>query len=151
MSKEYCPSCGAATCRTPYCSNCGTCLTESAPQPMQIDEQIQEGKALSVAKWNVDTGIKGGIGFKGAEDLANEYLRNPKYSNDDHRINVLIRTQVAWNAGTGFATGLPGFVALPVTIPASLASSALIQTRLAAAIAIIRGYDPDSEEVRTAG
>ncbi|MCC9205967.1 EcsC family protein [Arthrobacter sp. zg-Y769] len=49
----------------------------------------------------------------------------------------------------GFVTGLGGFIAMPVTIPANMAGALVINARLAAAIAYLRGYDPTDPHVRT--
>lgn len=49
----------------------------------------------------------------------------------------------------GFVTGLGGFIAMPLTIPANIAGTIVINARLAAAIAYLRGYDPMDPHVRT--
>ena len=49
----------------------------------------------------------------------------------------------------GFVTGLGGFIAMPITIPANLAGALVINARLAAAIAYLRGYDVTDPHVRT--
>ena len=46
-------------------------------------------------------------------------------------------------------TGLGGLVSIPVTLPADLYSSLVIQVNMIVAIAVIRGYDVHSEEVKT--
>jgi len=60
---------------------------------------------------------------------------------------------IAWQTGiagaAGFVTGCGGFVALPVAMPANLASALYIQARLIAAIAHLRGHDLKSPDVRT--
>ena len=47
-------------------------------------------------------------------------------------------------------TNLGGVAALPVTVPANLAGVAVVQVRMVAAIAHLRGYDLDDNRVRTA-
>lgn len=49
----------------------------------------------------------------------------------------------------GFVTGLGGFIAMPVAVPANMAGALVINARLAAAIAYLRGYDPKDPHVRT--
>lgn len=49
----------------------------------------------------------------------------------------------------GFVTGLGGFVAMPVAVPTNMAGALVINARLAAAIAYLRGYDPKDPHVRT--
>ena len=47
-------------------------------------------------------------------------------------------------------TNIGGLAALPVTMPANLAGVAVVQVRMVAAIAHLRGYDLDDNRVRTA-
>lgn len=50
----------------------------------------------------------------------------------------------------GFVTNLGGLAALPVTLPANVTGVAVLQARMVAAIAHLRGYDLDDNRVRTA-
>ena len=50
----------------------------------------------------------------------------------------------------GFVTNLGGLMALPVAMPANLAGVAVLQVRMVAAIAHLRGYDVNDNRVRTA-
>ena len=77
-----------------------------------------------------------------------EYLQ--KYNGDQKKAaDVLIRNQVTKCTTTGFLTGLGGFITLPITIPADLASSMYIQVRMIAAIAYIGGYNLHDDAVKT--
>ena len=77
-----------------------------------------------------------------------EYLH--KYYGDQKKAaDVLIRNQVTKCTTTGFLTGLGGFITLPITIPADLASSMYIQVRMIAAIAYIGGYNLHDDAVKT--
>lgn len=51
---------------------------------------------------------------------------------------------------SGFATGLGGFVTMPVALPANVAAFYLQATRMVGAIAHLRGYDLNDPAVRTA-
>ena len=53
-------------------------------------------------------------------------------------------------AAGGFVTGLGGFFTLPLALPANVGGFYVLATRMAAAIAVIRGYDIEAEEVRSA-
>lgn len=64
-------------------------------------------------------------------------------------IKRLIVESVEAAGVNGFVTGLGGFIAMPVTIPANMAGALVINARLAAAIAYLRGYDPRDPHVRT--
>jgi uncharacterized protein (DUF697 family) len=50
----------------------------------------------------------------------------------------------------GFVTNIGGLAALPVAIPANITGVAIVQVRMVAAIAHLRGYDLDDHRVRTA-
>lgn len=67
----------------------------------------------------------------------------------DKAIARLIVESVQAAGVNGFVTGLGGFITLPVTIPANMAGALVINARLAAAIAYLRGYDPKDPHVRT--
>jgi len=64
-------------------------------------------------------------------------------------IKRLVLESVEAAGVNGFVTGLGGFIAMPVTIPANMAGALVINARLAAAIAYLRGYDPKDPHVRT--
>ena len=67
----------------------------------------------------------------------------------DKAIQRLILESVEAASVNGFVTGLGGFIAMPVTIPANMAGALVINARLAGAIAYLRGYDPTDPHVRT--
>lgn len=60
----------------------------------------------------------------------------------------LVRRHLALSGATGFATGLGGWLLLPVTLPADLAGNALIQLHMAASIASLAGHNPAVPAVR---
>ena len=64
-------------------------------------------------------------------------------------IKRLVTESVEAAGVNGFVTGLGGFIAMPVTIPANIAGALVVNARLAAAIAYLRGYDPKDPHVRT--
>ena len=67
----------------------------------------------------------------------------------DKAIKRLIVESVEAASVNGFVTGLGGFIAMPVTVPANMAGALVINARLAGAIAYLRGYDPQDPHVRT--
>lgn len=73
------------------------------------------------------------------------------YERDDieKTITRLIVESVEAASVNGFVTGLGGFIAMPATVPANMAGALVINARLAAAIAYLRGYDPKDPHVRT--
>jgi len=118
-----------------------------------INEQTENpssSKALSVAKWLTKTAVAGVGPLDSAEKLALQYLNDASYPDDDSRVRSLIKWEVSKNFSSGFLTGLGGLMTLPVTIPAALGASWVIQTRMVAAIARIYGHDLNDERVQTA-
>lgn len=83
-------------------------------------------------------------------ELAADYIH--KYKNSEVAINKLIKSQISKNTVNGFVTGVGGAVTLPVTIamvPSNITSVMYVQMRMVAAIAYIRGYDLNNDEVQT--
>lgn len=81
------------------------------------------------------------------QELADEYVE--RYRRTEKAIDKMVSNQRLKCTATGFVTGLGGFVTLPITIPADIASSLYIEIRMIAAVAAIRGYDINSDEVKT--
>lgn len=57
----------------------------------------------------------------------------------DKAVKRLIIESVEAASVNGFVTGLGGFIAMPVTVPANMAGALVINARLAGAIAYLRG------------
>lgn len=68
----------------------------------------------------------------------------------DKAIGEVIENNTAWSAAQGFVTNVGGLVAAAATIPVNIAGLALLQTRMVAGIAHLRGYDLDDPRVRNA-
>jgi hypothetical protein len=85
-------------------------------------------------------------GLDGAAALAARYAG--RHPDRDRAVAALIAWQSGVAGTAGFLTGIGGFVALPVAMPANIASALYIQARLIAAIAHLRGHDIRSDEVR---
>ncbi|MEU1601776.1 EcsC family protein [Micromonospora matsumotoense] len=64
-------------------------------------------------------------------------------------IDRLIKESVAAASTNGFVTGLGGFLAMPVTLPANIAGSLVINARLVGSVAYLRGYDISDPHVQT--
>lgn len=98
------------------------------------------GKILSL-------GVDGVGPLKSAEQIAEEHLA--QYVDPDVAIRKLIDTHTRLVCATGFATGLGGFMTLPVAIPTDVTVFYAMSARCAAAVAHLRGYDIQSDEVRS--
>jgi hypothetical protein len=99
-----------------------------------------------VFEWAYGKAVNGFPGLEGAEELAAGYAT--RHASADAAVAALIKRQTGMASVAGFLTGCGGFVALPVAMPANLASALYIQVRLIAAIAHLRGHDIRSPEAR---
>ena len=68
----------------------------------------------------------------------------------DDAITSIIDHHVGLASAQGFVTNIGGLAALPVAIPANITGVAIVQVRMVAAIAHLRGYDLNDHRVRTA-
>lgn len=139
----------------------------SAPEHEEAPATTAEkasGQLLSLVGRVIDTGVGPLDGsIKWAEDRlarvqGTRYQPNEgptrKVNPDDHEdiektIKRLGRESVQAASVNGFVTGLGGFIAMPVTVPANMAGALVVNARLAAAVAYLRGYDPTDPHVRT--
>lgn len=108
--------------------------------------EITHEKMMQLLGYAYDTTLKGLPGEKSVYTLVDDYLS--KYDRET-AISKLINNQTAKAATSGFVTGFGGFVTMPVTIPANIATVVVFQMRMIAAIACIRGYDLESDQVQT--
>ena len=92
--------------------------------------------------------IDGNMTIPGAKDAAARALQ----ARGDHEaaLDTLIRQHVGLAGAQGFLTNLGGLLTLPVALPANLAGLAVVQMRMIAGIAHLRGYDVDNRRVRSA-
>lgn len=111
--------------------------------------QSRQGAALRVVNWIADRAVGGIPPLSSAENLAQEYLIDASYPDDEERIESLINWETTKNFTTGFVTGLGGLITMPLTVPASFGASWIVQARMAAAIARIAGHDLKSDRIRT--
>ena len=70
--------------------------------------------------------------------------------NVDRAIHEVIENHVRLAGAQGFLTNIGGLVTATVTIPANITGLALIECRMIAGIAHLRGYDLDDPRVRNA-
>ncbi len=68
----------------------------------------------------------------------------------DKAVKEVIENHVRYAGGQGFLTNIGGLVTAAVTIPTNITGLALIQCRMIAGIAHLRGYDLDDPRVRNA-
>lgn len=112
--------------------------------PIETDET-----AGALVKYLLEKGLGGFPPLSSATDLADGYLIDQGFADDDARVRALMKWEMAKNFSTGFITGLGGFVTLAVGVPSALVASWMIQARMSGAIARIYGHDLAEERVRT--
>ena len=110
----------------------------------------EESQAYKLANWIVNKAIEGVPPiFESAKELAEEYLDDDTYENNDERVDDLIEWEARKSFTSGFVTSLGGILTLPVSVPSALGASWVIQARMIAAIAIIYGHNIRKDKVRT--
>ncbi|MBK8803669.1 MAG: EcsC family protein [Fibrobacteres bacterium] len=107
---------------------------------------LSEARVKGIFDWVYERALSGLGTMASADKLARTYLEKP--GELEQKVDSLIRSQALLSGTTGFLTGLGGWIALPVTLPASLTSGLLVQTRLILAIARMAGHDPRDPQVR---
>lgn len=105
-------------------------------------------KSLEIAEKIRALGIRGLGPYKSAAAIAEEALAGQ--SDVDEAIQRVIAIHRRWVASSGFATGFGGVVTMAVSLPADITVFYALCARMSAAIAILRGYDIESEEVQSA-
>jgi hypothetical protein len=73
-----------------------------------------------------------------------------QHGNVERAVHEVIENHVRYAGVQGFATNIGGLVTAAVTIPANISGLALIQCRMVAGIAHLRGYDLEDGRVRNA-
>jgi len=112
------------------------------------EQSLTEQTIMKALEWSYDKAINGGIpGTETAIELAMNYQK--KGGTPEEQAKRLVNWQMSKSATSGFVTGLGGIITLPVAVPTNIVSVLFIQTRMAAAIAYIGGYDVKDDEVKT--
>ncbi|GGF47736.1 hypothetical protein GCM10011519_22230 [Marmoricola endophyticus] len=91
-----------------------------------------------------------GVGpLPGAAAAAEAQLKE-QHGDAEKAVHEIIENHVRWSGLQGFATNLGGLVTLAVTVPTNVTGLTLLQCRMVAAVAHLRGYDLDDPRVRNA-
>ncbi len=114
---------------------------------MELAER--KDQALSLVNWLIEVALEGWGPLDSAEELAQEYLNDRSYRNNDERVDSLINWESVKNFSTGFLTSLGGPATLPASVAGSVAASWAIQARMIGAIAYIYGHNIREERVKT--
>ena len=97
----------------------------------------------------LERAINGTGPLPGAASAADKQLQEQK-GNVEAAIHEVIENHVRYAGAQGFLTNLGGLVTAALTIPANIAGLAVLQCRMIAGIAHLRGYDLDDPRVRNA-
>jgi len=111
--------------------------------------QIAPGLTQSFVREALHRALVGIGPLPPAADAARAQLEE-QHGDVDKAIRELIENHVAYAGVEGLATNLGGLVTAALVAPASITGLALIQCRLVAGIAHLRGYDLDDPRVRNA-
>jgi hypothetical protein len=84
-----------------------------------------------------------------AAKAAEAQLKEQK-GNRERAVHEVIENHVRYAGAQGFLTNIGGIVTMAVTIPANVSGLALVQCRMIAGIAHLRGHDLDDPRVRNA-
>lgn len=113
-----------------------------------IIEEPEPSRGLTLVNRILATGVDGLGPYKSAAQIADEVLNS--HGDVDAAIKHLIKIHRRYVGTSGFTTGIGGVLTLPVTVPADIAVFYMLSARMSGAIAILRGHDINSEEVRSA-
>lgn len=106
------------------------------------------GAAGNLLRKVLTLAINGYSALPPAKESAANQLR--KHQDREAAIEALIQLHVTMAGAQGFVTNIGGVVTTLVAMPANIAGVAVVQARLVATIAHLRGYDIDDPRVRTA-
>lgn len=105
--------------------------------------------AAGVLRQVLEIAIDGYQRFPGAEKVAERHLA--RHGGDaELAVDTVIEQHIRLAGLQGFVTSIGGLVTLPIALPANLTGIAVVQARLVASIAHLRGYDLGDPRVRTA-
>lgn len=123
----------------------GITFDKNKDQQVNFNNMTQE-KIAELLEWAYISTIRGLPGQTDIYLLVDDYLS--RYDKET-AINKLISAQKTKATTSGIIAGFGGIITMPVTVPANVASVLLVQMRMIAAIALIRGYNLNSDQVKT--
>lgn len=128
-----------------------TGITRSAMKEARSTAQAEQGDGSALQAMVEafrDIGLEGKLKYSSARRVAERaYERSGK--NEKKAIRLIERQHRRGVTAAGFLTGLGGLITLPILLPANVFEFYVQATRMVGAIASVRGYDLDDEEVRS--
>ncbi|HWJ66890.1 MAG TPA: EcsC family protein [Nocardioides sp.] len=122
---------------------------EAARQIAPRITQVAPGLTQSFVREALHRAIVGVGPLPPAAQAADAQL-SEQHGNVDKAVREVIQNHVAYAGAEGLVTNLGGLVTAAIVAPANIAGLALIQCRMVAGIAHLRGYDLDDPRVRNA-
>ncbi len=123
-----------------------------ADEQRETSDQVTRSSARMAAgttlRTILDLAIDGAPNWPGAKLAASRQLA--KHPRTDDAIDAVVNSHIALASTSGFLTNVGGLVVTTITMPVNLVGLALLQGRMVAAIAHLRGYDIEDVRVRTA-
>ncbi|MGB7819367.1 MAG: EcsC family protein [Ornithinibacter sp.] len=113
------------------------------------DAGVLGNQAIRVVESVLDVGIDGRGWFHSAAEVADAALE-AHGGDHDEAVKAVVRNHVLMGGAEGFVTSLGGFVTLPIALPVNVLSFYVLATRMTAAVAHLRGYDTDQQQIRSA-
>ncbi|MDN6020653.1 MAG: EcsC family protein [Acidipropionibacterium jensenii] len=107
------------------------------------------GFAVSLLRSVLGFAIDGAPNLPGARRAASKTLSR-KEGDVEASIKYLVGEHIALAGAQGFVSNLGGFITMAVAVPANISGVAIVQARMVASIAHLRGYDLDDQRVRSA-
>lgn len=120
----------------------------TGPEPSKTLVQRAPEVAGNVLRTLLEFAIDGNGTLPGAKAAAARALQSRR--EHEAAVDWLVKQHVGLAGAQGFLTNLGGLLTLPVALPANLAGLAVVQMRMIAGVAHLRGYDVDDRRVRAA-
>ncbi len=111
--------------------------------------RIAPGMTAGFVREALDRAIYGVGPLPPAAHAADKQLAE-QHGDVDRAVHEVIENHVRYAGAQGFVTNLGGLLTAALTIPANITGLALIQCRMIAGIAHLRGYDLEDPRVRNA-
>lgn len=116
-----------------------------APQAAHLAPGITSRVVVEALNRAID-----GVGPLGSAASAAQKQLDEQHGDVEKAIREVTENNVAMAGAQGFATNLGGIVTAAVAMPANIVGLAVLQCRLIAGIAHLRGYDLNDQRVRNA-
>jgi hypothetical protein len=122
-------------------------VNHADPEPQDGDNGTRRDRMAQALIRQLLQVVDEGVGpLTGAREYAQS--REKILGNPEAAIRRIVRETMAQAGMAGFVTGLGGFITLPIALPANIAGQAVLNARMVAAIAHLRGWDLNDEVVR---